>query len=99
MPGFFLATELNDSFLFVISLLDSKPQSQKGDEFVPNSMSHTLFWAPMPFPETSPEEREVDRTGKETALDSGSGRLGSPLAPSPLREVGTEHRISHSSFP
>lgn len=70
MPIFFLKTELKNSFLFVISLLDSNPQSQKGHEFVSNSMNHTLFWAPMPFPETNPEERKVDgTTGAERALD------------------------------
>lgn len=65
--NFFLRSGLKDSFLFVISLSDSKPQSKK--DMNPNSLNRTLSWAPMPFPETSPEEREVDGTGAERALD------------------------------
>lgn len=52
-----------DSVLFVISLLDSKSQPQKGHEFVPNNMNHTPSWAPNPFSWDRPREKKSNKLG------------------------------------
>lgn len=79
------SSTLKDSIPFVISPLDSKPQSQKGHEFVPNNMNHTPWWAPKPLPGTGPEEkRNRMHWGRESTRLVIRGP-GFPPALSPLR--------------